>query len=266
MPDNAFLQAEGVSLAYGRDARVVEGLNLAIGKGRFTALLGPNGSGKSTVLRAFAGLHALERGEIVLEGHSIARMGSKKLAREIAILAQSATTPDGMTVEDVVRQGRYPHRSIFGPWRARDAEAVETSLQRTGLADLRHVSIDKLSGGQRQRVWIAMTLAQESRVLLLDEPTTFLDLGHQVEVLGLMRRLVDQGDVTVVAVLHDLFQAGRYADEIVLMKDGRILCHGLPGDVLTRGHLARAYGVDVTVIPDPETGAPICLPRRAAPE
>lgn len=258
------LVAEGVAIGYGR-GRVVEGLDLCIPPGRFTALIGPNGCGKSTILRALAGLQRPEAGRILLDGGDIARIGAKALARRVGLLAQSAAAPEGLRVEELVRQGRYPHRPFLGGWRAEDAAAVEAALARTGLSPLRDRPLDELSGGQRQRAWIAMTLAQESGILLLDEPTTYLDLAHQVEVLGLMRRLVDAEGATVVAVLHDLTQAARYADRLALVRAGRIVAEGPPAEVLTVEAVREVFGVEAAILTDPETGGPLCLPRRIQP-
>lgn len=258
----AILATRNASMGYG-NGDVVSGLDLEIAPGRFTALLGPNGCGKSTILRSLAGLHRLHGGEVLLDGKPIARQSARAIARRVGILAQSASPPDGLTVEDLVRQGRYPHRSIFGSWSETDAEAVETALRLTALEDLRHRPVGNLSGGQRQRAWIAMTLAQQSDILLLDEPTTFLDLAHQIEVLGLMRRLVDREGATVVAVLHDLIQAARYADRLVLVRDGRIAAEGPPGEVLTPENVRAVFGVEVITLTDPDSDAPICLPRQS---
>lgn len=254
------LAARKASMGYGEGA-VVRELDLDIPPGRFTALLGPNGCGKSTILRSLAGLHRLQGGEVLLDGKPIARQPARAIARRVGILAQSAAPPDGLTVEDLVRQGRYPHRSIFGSWGARDTEAVETALRLTALEDLRHRPVAALSGGQRQRAWIAMTLAQQSDILLLDEPTTFLDLAHQIEVLGLMRRLVDREGATVVAVLHDLIQAARFADRLVLVREGRIVAQGAPAEVLTPANVQAVFGVEIVTLQDPDSAAPICLPR-----
>ncbi|MBY6153778.1 ABC transporter ATP-binding protein [Vannielia litorea] len=259
------LAARTLRLAYGATP-VIEGLDLAIEPGRFTALVGPNGCGKSTLLRALAGLHAPAAGQVVLDGASIARRSTRALAREIGLLAQSGSPAEGMTVEELVAQGRYPHRSVLGPWRARDQEAVEEALALTSLTDLRDALVDRLSGGQRQRAWIAMVLAQQSTILLLDEPTTYLDLAHQVEVLGLMERLVKDHGATVVAVLHDLSQAARHADTMVALKAGRIAAAGPPSEVVTPEVLRAAFNVEATVLTDPDTGTPLCLPRRTVPE
>lgn len=256
------LVAEGIALSYGR-SRIVEGLHLRIPPGRFTAFLGANGSGKSTILRALAGLHRPDAGSIKLDGSDFAAIGARARARRVSLLSQNATAPEGLTVEELVRQGRYPHRPMFGGWSTADAEAVEAALEATATTELRARPLERLSGGQRQRAWVAMTLAQESDVLLLDEPTTYLDLAHQAELLGLLRRLVDTGGRTVVAVLHDLIQAARHADHVVLIGLGGVLAEGPPSRVLTPDTLRAAFGVEVTILRDPETGGPLCLPRRA---
>ncbi|MFT3689354.1 ABC transporter ATP-binding protein [Paenirhodobacter sp.] len=258
---DAELTAERVSIGYGRRP-VVEGLSLAIPRGRFTALLGPNGSGKSTLLRGLAGLHRLERGAVLLDGQPLARLPAKAVARRIGFLAQGATAPEGMTVGDLVRQGRYPHRSLLGGWTAADSAAVAEALTLTGTADLRDRRLDTLSGGQRQRAWIAMTLAQQGGILLLDEPTTWLDLAHQVELLELLRHLIETRGATVVAVLHELNQAARYADHLVLLKAGRIHAEGPPAAVLTADNMQAVFGLAVTILTDPETGGPMCVPLR----
>ncbi|MDO5611872.1 MAG: ABC transporter ATP-binding protein [Paracoccus sp. (in: a-proteobacteria)] len=257
------LQAHGVCIDYGA-VPVVAGLDLSIPRGRFTVLIGPNGSGKSTILRGLAGLLPLSAGRVTLDGTPITRLPSKAVARRIAFLAQSATAPEGMTVTDLVRQGRYPHRGLFGAWTAADSEAVAQALALTSVADLADRRLDSLSGGQRQRAWIAMALAQQGDILLLDEPTTWLDLAHQIELLDLVRALIRSRGATVVAVLHDLNQAARYADHLVLLRDGQVQSAGAPADVLTSDTVQDVFGVAVRVMPDPETGLPMCVPRASA--
>ncbi|WP_428927753.1 ABC transporter ATP-binding protein [Marinibacterium sp. SX1] len=258
------LEARGLAAGYaGR--RVIEGLDLAIARGRFTALLGPNGCGKSTLLRTIGGQQAPLGGEVRLGGVPMAAIGARARARQVALLAQGAQPPEGLTVEDLVRQGRYPHRRMLRGWSAEDAASVEAALQRTGLTGLRGQMLDRLSGGQRQRAWIAMTLAQQGEILLLDEPTSYLDPAHQLDVLGLVGGLVAGQGVTVLAVLHDLNQAARHADHLVLLKDGRIRHQGPPAGVLTPGHIREVFGIDMRIIEDPETGGPLCVPRRVQP-
>ncbi len=254
------LVAENVTLAHGR-VRIVEHLDLRVPPGRFTAILGANGSGKSTILRALAGLHRPAAGTIRLDGTDLAAIGTRARARRIGLLAQGALAPEGLTVEELARQGRYPHRSFLGGWSAADAAAVEAALRATATTELRGRPLEKLSGGQRQRAWVAMTLAQESDILLLDEPTTYLDLAHQADLLALLRRLVDGGGRTVVAVLHDLIQAARHADHIVLLGPAGILAQGAPSHVLTPDNLRSAFGIEVTILKDPGSSGPLCLPH-----
>lgn len=262
MPDkHPELVAEHASIGYGGQP-VVEDLNLVIPKGKFTALLGPNGSGKSTILRSLAGLHRLEAGAILLNGQPIARLPTKAVARRIGFLAQGAAAPDGLTVADLVRQGRYPHRHLLGGWTAADSLAVDEAMALTSIAHLRDRRLDTLSGGQRQRAWIAMTLAQQGSILLLDEPTTYLDLAHQIGLMELTRYLIETRDATVVAVLHEMNQAARYADHLVLLKAGRIHAEGAPAEVLTAENMQTVFGVAVAILTDPETGQPLCVPRR----
>ena len=253
------LSAQGLSLGYS-DRTVLRDLDLNVPPGRFTALLGPNGSGKSTLLRALARLHPLAKGGVFLDGRNIATSPSKQVARDISLLPQSAVAPDGLTVSDLVRQGRYPHRSTFGGWSEKDEVAVHEALVMTALDTDRSRPLHALSGGQRQRVWIAMALAQKAPILLLDEPTTFLDLAHQLDLMELILRLVRDGAMTVVAVLHDLNQAARYCDHLVFLKAGQILEEGAVEDVFKQEVIARAFGVDTDVLRDSRTGRPYCLP------
>ncbi len=253
------LAAAGIGISYGRSS-IVEGLDLAVAPGAFTALVGPNGSGKSTILRALAGLLAPNAGTIHLDGSSIARLSTREIARHIGTLTQGPTAPEGLTVLDLVRQGRYPHRSLFGQWSAADDNACAEALDLTGIVDLADRLLESLSGGQRQRAWIAMTLAQQTNILLLDEPTTFLDLAHQVEVMNLIGDLVAVRGKTVVAVLHDLNQAARYADRMVMLKHGRIVAAGNPLAVMTAELIESVFGVAATIITDPVAGTPMCIP------
>lgn len=257
------LAAAQVSVAYGRTV-VVENLDLAILGGAFTVLVGPNGCGKSTMLRTLAGLLSPKSGSIMLEGRPIARLSAKETARRVGILSQGPVAPDGLTVLDLVRQGRYPHRSLFGRWSAQDDEACEEALKLTGMDALRDRLLDSLSGGQRQRAWIAMTLAQQTGILLLDEPTTFLDLSHQIEVMELIVGLVRDRGKTVVAVLHDLNQAARYANHMVLLKGGRVVAAGHPDTVMTAETVESVFGVTSIIMRDPVAGTPMCIPASRA--
>ncbi|BCH30736.1 iron-enterobactin transporter ATP-binding protein [Mesorhizobium sp. L-8-10] len=265
-PDaNRGLAAKGVAIAYGR-SMVVEGLDLAIAPGAFTALIGPNGSGKSTILRALAGLRAPNAGTILLDGRPLSEFSTKEIARRVGVLAQGPAAPEGLTVLDLVRQGRYPHRSLFGRWSEQDDNACAEALALTGMDDLAARPLENLSGGQRQRAWIAMTLAQETGILLLDEPTTFLDLAHQIEMMHLVAELVATRGKTVVAVLHDLNQAARHADHMVMLKAGKIAAAGRPDVVMTAEIVEHVFGVAATIITDPVAGTPLCIPAaRASP-
>ena len=261
--DPASLSASKVSIGYGRK-RVVSDLDLSIDPVAFTVLVGPNGSGKSTILRALAGLLGLEAGAVELNGEPISKLSIKQIARQIGVLAHNPRAPEGLTVEELVQQGRYAHRSLFGRWSETDQAACAEALALTHMDALAQRPLDSLSGGQRQRAWIAMALAQQTEILLLDEPTTFLDLGHQIEVLDLLVRLVRERRKTIVAVLHDLNQAARYADRLVLLKDGRVVSKGTSHEVMNRERIRDVFGVDASIIADPYTGAPICIPAFAS--
>lgn len=264
MTSETGLQAEALTLGYG-EARIVHGLSAKLPAGRFTAILGPNGCGKSTLLKALSRQMRPQGGKVRLDGRDIAAFGTKEAARALGLLGQGAEPPEGLSVEALVRQGRYPHRGPFSPWATADQHAVERALAQTGLKALRDRPVEALSGGQRQRAWIAMVLAQSAPVLLLDEPTTWLDLRHQLDILGLMRRLVDDEGLTVIAVLHDLDQAARHADHVVMMKAGRIVAEGPVRETLTSERLAEVFGVSVEVLEDPRTGRPLCIPRAVLP-
>ncbi|MFI8084262.1 ABC transporter ATP-binding protein [Kitasatospora sp. NPDC086009] len=253
------LEARGLTLAY--EARtVVEGLDLTVPDGRVTVIVGPNACGKSTLLRALGRLLKPVRGAVLLDGAELARVPTKRIAQRIGLLPQSPTAPEGISVADLVSRGRQPHQSWWQQWSAEDERAVAEALERTSTAELAERSVDELSGGQRQRAWIAMALAQGTDILLLDEPTTFLDIAHQVEVLDLVRRLNVERGRTVVAVLHDLNQAARYADHLVAMRAGRIVAQGAPAEVVTAELVREVFGLDSVVVPDPVTGTPLVVP------
>ena len=260
------LEARGLTVAYD-GAPVVDGLDLLVPRERITAIVGANGCGKSTLLRALARLIAPRAGTVLLEGRAISELPSRDVARRLGILPQAPVAPDGLTVEDLVARGRYPHQGLFRQWSEHDEAAVEEALAATATADLRGRPLDELSGGQRQRAWIAMTLAQQTELLLLDEPTTFLDLAHQIDVLDLLDGLVAEHGRTVVMVLHDINQACRYADHLVAVRDGRIHAAGPPGDIVDDALIRDVFGLDAQVIEDPVTGTPLCVataqPRRS---
>lgn len=253
------LSADAVTLAYG-DRQVVADLSLDLSPGRITAIVGANGCGKSTLLRALARLLRPRDGAVLLDGRALASRPTKEIARTLGLLPQSPVAPEGIAVADLVGRGRHPHQRLLARWTAHDYEAVAAALDATGITDLADRSVDELSGGQRQRVWIAMALAQETDILLLDEPTTFLDVAHQIEVLDLLTDLNRSRGTTVVVVLHDLNLAARYADELVAVRDGRIHASGAPSDVVTDALVRDVFGLECSVIPDPLTGKPLVLP------
>ena len=254
------LAARGTTIAYERHV-VSRDLDVDIPAGVFTAIVGPNACGKSTLLRALARLHRPTRGAVLLDGADIARLGTKKVARRVGLLPQSAVVPGGMLVRDLVARGRFPHQGLFRQWSQEDRAAVEEAMEMVGVTDLAARPVDELSGGQRQRVWIALALAQGTETILLDEPTTFLDLAHQVDILQLCRRLNADGR-TVVAVLHDLNQAARCAEHMIVMHDGRVRVTGSPRRILTEDLIEEVFGLAAVIAPDPVAGTPMVVPRH----
>jgi iron complex transport system ATP-binding protein len=257
---DAVLAARNVTLSYDKVPRI-SGLDLDIAAGSFTVLIGPNASGKSTALKGLARLLSPTTGHVLLNGRDIARRKTREIARELALLPQSPITPPGVTVADLVSRGRAPYQSLLRQYSRDDERAVNAAMAATGVADLADQLVDALSGGQRQRVWIAVALAQETDILLLDEPTTFLDLTHQIEVLDLCARLHADGR-TLVVVLHDLTMAARYATHLIAFREGRMVTQGTPRDVLTPETLRTVFGLDADVIDDPQSGTPLVVPRR----
>ncbi|GAA1670117.1 ABC transporter [Citricoccus zhacaiensis] len=257
------LSAEGLTAGYD-DRTVLSGLDLQIPDGELTVIVGPNACGKSTLLRSMARLLQPASGRIVLDGQDIRRWPTKEVARRVGLLPQSSVAPEGITVADLVARGRYPHQSLLSGWSTEDERAVNEAMTATDITSLAARHVDELSGGQRQRVWIAMVLAQQTPLILLDEPTTFLDIAHQLEVLDLVAALRSEGR-TVVAVLHEINMAARYATHLIAMRSGAVVAQGPPADILTEGLVHEVFGVRARIIPDPDTGHPVVLPRSPTP-
>lgn len=253
------IRAIDLQLGYG-DSVIVDGLDLDILDGTVTAVIGPNGCGKSTLLRALGRLLPAARGRVLLDGKQIDKMSTRDVAKILGILPQAPSAPEGLTVGDLVARGRHPHQAWYRQWSSDDEGAVATALAWTGMSEFAERAVDTLSGGQRQRVWISMALAQGTDLILLDEPTTFLDLAHQVDVLDLVEQLNTEGGRTVVMVLHDLNLAARYAQTLVAMKDGAIIAQGPPHEVLTAALLRQVFDLDAEVITDPVSGTPMVVP------
>ncbi|WEK60953.1 MAG: ABC transporter ATP-binding protein [Candidatus Microbacterium colombiense] len=259
-PPAEILRAEGISVGY--DSRlVIDGLDVAFPEGSITALVGPNASGKSTLLKALARLLPVQSGRVLLDGTALNTLSSRAIAQRLGVLPQSPLAPEGITVADLVSRGRHPHGRAFRRSLDQDLRVVAHALQVTGTAALADRPVDALSGGQRQRVWIAMALAQETSLLLLDEPTTYLDIAHQIEVLDLLIDLRRSSAKSIVMVLHDLEQAAAYADRLLVLSEGRLVAEGAPGDVLTEQLVQDVFGLRSRIIPDPDTGSPLILPR-----
>ncbi|WP_339276338.1 ABC transporter ATP-binding protein [Paenibacillus sp. FSL W8-0426] len=258
------LRAETLSVQYDKRT-IIESLSVTIPLNSFTVIIGPNACGKSTLLRALSGLLKPERGHVMLDGKELATYKAKEVARRLGLLPQTAIAPDGIAVADLVARGRYPHQSIFRQWTEADEQIVAGAMEATGTSSLAGRLVDELSGGQRQRVWVAMALAQQTPLLLLDEPTTFLDIAHQIELMELFTELNADGH-TLVAVLHDLNHAARYATHLIAMKDGAIVAQGDPRDIVTEALVEEVFDLPCKVIEDPVTGTPLVVPvgkRRA---
>lgn len=259
------LQAEHVTLAYGKHT-VSRDVSLDVAEGRTSVLIGANGCGKSTLLKALARQIDPERGQIVLNGKAAASYGSKEFARYLAMLSQSPAVPEGISVRQLVRYGRYPYRSFGSGWKEQDEQAVGWALKLTSTDMLADKTIDSLSGGQRQRVWIAMALAQDTPYLLLDEPTTYLDLAYQIDILDLLKQLNSDTGKTIVMVLHDLNLACRYADEIIAIHKGAVFARGSAQDVINEETVNRVFGLESRIFPDPVYGTPMCVPLGKFPQ
>lgn len=253
------LVAEDLTLGYG-DRTIVDGLDLEIHTGVITTVIGPNGCGKSTLLRSLGRLLKPKAGTVFLDGRSISSMKTKEVARTLGMLPQAPVAPEGLTVADLVSRGRHPHQSWIRQWSADDETEVAHALELTGIADLADRAVDELSGGQRQRAWISMALAQGTDILLLDEPTTYLDLAHSIEVLDLVDRMHDELGRTIVMVLHDLNMAVRYSDQLIVMKQGRVVVSGPPQDVISEELLLDVFGLEAAVIDDPMSDRPLIVP------
>lgn len=254
------LEAQDLNVSYGENL-ILEDLNLQIPKGKITVLVGANGCGKSTLLRTFARLQKAKSGHILLEDDQLHAISTKEVAKRLAILPQGPVAPEGLTVQQLIKQGRYPHQSWLKQWSTEDEKIVENALMVTQMTKFADRPVDALSGGQRQRVWIAMTLAQNTDLILLDEPTTYLDMAHQVEILDLLFDLNENEGRTVVMVLHDLNLACRYAHHIVAVRDKQIYAQGKPEEVVTTEMVQAVFHMDCTIIKDPLFGTPLCVPH-----
>jgi len=253
------LTTTGLNIGY--DERlIVKDLNVAIPQGKITALVGANGSGKSTILKTMARLMNPSAGAVLLDGKSIHKQSTREVAKQLAILPQNPTAPDGLTVSELVSYGRFPYQKGFGSLNRDDRSIIQWAIESTRMVEFSDRPIDQLSGGQRQRAWIAMALAQQTDILFLDEPTTFLDMAHQLEVLELLQELNATAKRTIVMVVHDLNHASRYANHMVAIKSGTVVGEGSPEEVMTQDILRKVFGIEADIIPDPRTGVPLCLP------
>ncbi len=254
------LETKELSLSYG-EALIIEDLNLKIPKGEITVFIGGNGCGKSTLLRSMARLLKPQQGSVLLEGGAIAKLPTKDVAKKLAILPQGPVAPEGLTVLQLVKQGRYPYQNWFKQWTDEDERMVNRALEATGMEELSERPVDSLSGGQRQRAWIAMTLAQQTDIILLDEPTTYLDMTHQIEILDLLFELNETEKRTIVMVLHDLNLACRYAHHIVAIKDKKVYAEGKPEQVINCDLVKNVFDMNCEVTIDPLFGTPLCIPH-----
>jgi iron complex transport system ATP-binding protein len=257
------LKTANLDIAY-EDRLIVEDLNVEIPQGKITALVGANGSGKSTILKTMARIMNPKGGSVLLDGKSIHKQSTREVAKQLAILPQNPTAPEGLTVTELVSYGRFPYQKGFGSMKADDRKMVEWAIQVTGMSEFHDRPIDQLSGGQRQRAWIAMALAQDTDILFLDEPTTFLDMAHQLEVLHLLEYLNTSAERTIVMVVHDLNHAARYAQHMIAIKKGKAEAVGAPTEVMSPDVLRAVFGIEADIVTDPRTGVPLCLPYALA--
>ncbi len=252
--------ADKISTGYD-EKLILKDMNLSVPAGKFSVLIGPNGCGKSTLLKSFARLLKPKKGNVYLDGKSIYELPTQHLAKQIGLLPQTPIVPAGITVADLVARGRFPYQTLFGQMKKEDYSAIACAMEAMGIVDLADKSVDSLSGGQRQRVWIALVLAQDTDILLLDEPTTYLDIAYQVEILDCLAKLNKTKKTTVVAILHDINLSIRYADHIFAMKKGELIAQGNPRDIITPELMRTVYGMESVIIDDPETGDPYVIPR-----
>ncbi|MGW8958346.1 ABC transporter ATP-binding protein [Paenibacillus sp. NPDC055715] len=257
------LKTANLDIAY-EDRLIVEDLNVEIPQGKITALVGANGSGKSTILKTMARIMNPKGGSVLLDGKSIHKQSTREVAKQLAILPQNPTAPEGLTVTELVSYGRFPYQKGFGSMKADDRKMVEWAIQVTGMSEFHDRPIDQLSGGQRQRAWIAMALAQDTDILFLDEPTTFLDMAHQLEVLHLLEYLNTSFERTIVMVVHDLNHAARYAQHMIAIKKGKAEAVGTPTEVMSPDVLREVFGIEADIVTDPRTGVPLCFPYALA--
>lgn len=257
-PTHTF-QTNNIQAGYDQKT-ILENINLSIPSNKISIIIGANGSGKSTLLKTMARLIKPTAGQVVLDGKSIYKMPSKELARTLGLLPQSPIVPEGITVADLVGRGRFPHQTFLKGWSKKDYEAVAEALEMMNIAEFADRSIDELSGGQRQRVWIAMALAQQTDILLLDEPTTYLDITYQVEILDLLMDLNKKFGTTIVMVLHDINLSARYADYLFAMKDGSLIAEGAPNDIISSELIKDTFNLDCQVMNDPVSNTPLIVP------
>ncbi len=257
------IDASELEVSYNNGRAVIfSGLSVRIPEGKVTAIVGSNGSGKSTLLRTMARLLKPAAGIVYLDGHDIAKLSTREIARRLAILPQGPEVPPGITTRDLVSYGRHPYQGLMAGFTEEDKKAIDWAIKITGIEQLAERAVDTLSGGERQRAWIALALAQKTRTLLLDEPVTFLDIQHELEILSLVQTLSRKFGITVGWVLHNLNNAATYSDHMVMIKTGKIYTEGAPAQVMTPKNIREVFGVEVTIISDPENGNPLCLPRR----